>query len=236
MPANGTQLFEELMRFKPAGLTANGWAVKAGVSRTFWNDLRRHGNPSRRTLQKLLAAAGSSLAEFEALRIGQPLDSAAGAGPSANVADMRPAGWRAAPLAPVPLLETRLAGEWGKAGTGVEVIDLHLGGERALVARPASMAGDRQAYAFAMVGHAMWPRFRPGRQLLISPAAPIAIGDDVVVQLAGPAGQRPVKLLVKELVRRTAGFVELRQFTPDVTFLVEAPKVAQIHKVMGEVV
>ena len=57
MPNNGTRLFEELMRFKPAGLTANGWAVKAGISRAFWNDLKRHGNPSRRTLEKLLSAA-----------------------------------------------------------------------------------------------------------------------------------------------------------------------------------
>ena len=66
----GRLLLEELMRFKPAGLTANAWAVKAGISRNFWNDLRRHGNPSRRTLEKLLSAADSSLAEFEALRVG----------------------------------------------------------------------------------------------------------------------------------------------------------------------
>ena len=63
----GRLLFDELMRFRPDGLTANAWAVKAGVSRNFWNDLRRHGNPSRRILEKLLAAADSSLAEFEAL-------------------------------------------------------------------------------------------------------------------------------------------------------------------------
>jgi hypothetical protein len=64
-------IYRDLMRFKPEELTANGWAVKAGVSRTVWADMRRHGNPSRRTLEKLLAAASSSLAEFEALRLGQ---------------------------------------------------------------------------------------------------------------------------------------------------------------------
>ena len=72
MPGNGTRLFEELMRFRPDGMTANSWVVKAGVSRNFWNDLKRHGNPSRRTLEKLLAAADSSLAEFEALRSNHP--------------------------------------------------------------------------------------------------------------------------------------------------------------------
>ena len=63
-------IYRDLMRFKPDELTPNAWAVKAGVSRTVWTDMRRHGNPSRRTLEKLLAAASSSLAEFEALRLG----------------------------------------------------------------------------------------------------------------------------------------------------------------------
>ena len=66
----GARLFEELMRFKPDGWSANAWAVRAGVTRTVWTDMRRHGYPSRRTLERLLAAAGSSLAEFEALRDG----------------------------------------------------------------------------------------------------------------------------------------------------------------------
>ena len=65
-------LLIDLMRFKPDMMSANAWAVSAGVSRTVWTDIRRHANPSRRTLEKLLAAAGSSLAEFEALRIGVP--------------------------------------------------------------------------------------------------------------------------------------------------------------------
>ena len=65
-----SQVYRDLMRFKPEGLSPNAWAVKAGVNRTVWADMRRHGNPSRKTLEKLLVAAGSSLAEFEALRIG----------------------------------------------------------------------------------------------------------------------------------------------------------------------
>jgi hypothetical protein len=34
-----------------AALTLNAWAVNAGVSRTVWANIRRHGNPSRRTLK-----------------------------------------------------------------------------------------------------------------------------------------------------------------------------------------
>ena len=103
--------------------------------------------------------------------------------------------------------------------------------------RPASLAGDGDAYALTIVGDSMWPRFRPGRRVIVSPKAPVAIGDDVVVRLReGVAGgrRRAVRILIKELVRRTAGFVELRQFNPDVSFRVEGSEVAAIHKVVGE--
>lgn len=235
MTGSGTLLLDDLMRFKPEGVTANGWAVKAGVSRTIWFDLRRHGNPSRKTLEKLLSAAGSSLAEFEALRVGDKPSPAAGS--SAGIADPRPGSWRPAPLPPIPLLETLPAGEWGEPGSGIELIQLRLGKVSGEVARPASMAEDRAAYALTNLGEAMWPRFRPGRRLLVSPVAAIATGDDVVVQLrtASEAG-RAVNVLVKELVRRSAKFIELRQFNPDVTFRVPAADIAALHKVVGEAI
>ena len=229
----GAQLLEDLMRFKPEGMTANAWAVQAGVSRTIWSDLRRHGNPSRRTLERLLSTAGSSLAEFEALRVGETAP--ATTEPSANVTDARAAGWRAAPLSPVPLLETRPAGEWGEPGSGIDLTELHVDSRQGHVARPVSMAGDREAYAFTIPGNSMWPRFRPDRQLLVSPAAPISIGDDVVVRLGAPSGpDRLVELLIGELVRQTANFIEFRQFNPDVTFRIGAADVAALHKVIGE--
>ena len=88
-----SQIYRELMRFKPEGWSANAWAVTAGVSRTVWSDMRRHGNPSRRTLEKLLKAAGSSLAEFEALRVGD----APRAAPAGSVlGDAQSVGWRTA--------------------------------------------------------------------------------------------------------------------------------------------
>jgi phage repressor protein C with HTH and peptisase S24 domain len=76
----------------------------------------------------------------------------------------------------------------------------------------------------------MWPRFRPGRRLLVSPAAPIEIGDDVLVQLiCGDA-------LIKELVGRSASLVELRQFSPNKNFSVEAAEIVAVHKVLGEAI
>src|SRR5689334_23635813 len=106
---DATQIYRDLMRFKPDALTPNGWAMKAGVSRTVWSDMRRHGNPSRRTLEKLLSAAGSSLAEFEALRI----SGGATSNPEqpSGLADPAAARWGSPRLPLLPLLRTRAGGE-----------------------------------------------------------------------------------------------------------------------------
>jgi SOS-response transcriptional repressor LexA len=226
MPEEGAALLEELMRFRPEGLTANGWAVKAGVSRTIWTDLRRHGNPSRRTLEKLLGAAGMSLAEFEALRAGHAAPTPLADGMLADGSR----GWRAAPLAPIPLFETRAAGEWGRKGSNIEVHAIDRAKVAGKVDRPAALTADGGAYAVTIAGESMWPRFRAGRRLLVSPAASVAAGDDVLVELArGP-------VLVKELTRRSPSRIELRQFSPDVTFEVSTNDVRAMHKIVGEAV
>ena len=227
-------LYRDLMRLKPGELTANAWAVKAGVSRTVWSDMRRHGNPSRRTLEKLLTAAGSSLAEFEALRIGKAPRGFA-LRPGADLGEARGAGWRPAPLPPIPLLATAPGGEW-RNDPRIEWMKLDKERLAGRVERPSSLAGDSQAYAVTVMGESMWPRFRPGRMLLISPAAPIAIGDDVLLRLASLSEQGRTMVMVRELVRQASDFVELRQFNPDVTFKVHASEIAAIHKIAGEAI
>ena len=102
MAAEESQIYHDLMRLKPDDLTPNAWAVKSGVSRTVWTDMRRHGNPSRKTLEKLLIAAGSSLAEFEALRIGEA--SSRTAQSVGALGDVRAKHWPGAPLPPIPLI------------------------------------------------------------------------------------------------------------------------------------
>ena len=226
-------VYRDLMRLKPDGWTANAWAVQAGVSRTVWSDMRRHGNPSRRTLEKLLRAAGSSLAEFEALRIGDAPRPPAIRG-ALGLADARGSGWRGAALPSLPLVASAIAGEWGAPDDEIELTELRLDEILDQFPRPASLAGDSGAYAVTIVGDSMWPRFRPGRRIAVSPKAPVAIGDDVIVVLAGGEPTGRAKALIKELVRRTAGHVELRQFNPAVTFRVAAGEIASVHKVMGE--
>ena len=229
----GEQLYADLMRLRPDGLTANAWAVKAGVSRAIWADIRRHGNPSRKTLEKLLTAAESNLAEFEALRIGPaPADQLQPLSPQLGEA-ARP--WRQAPLAPLPVVASQPAGEWDGTGSGLEAIRISSGQVIDRLARPPSLAADPDAYAVTIVGDSMWPRFRPGRRVAVSPAAPVGIGDDVLVVLTGD-GDKSRKALLKELVRRSAASVELRQFNPDKTFVVEAGGIESIYKVAGEVI
>lgn len=217
-------MLEELMRFRPEGLTANGWAVRAGVSRTIWSDLRRHGNPSRRTLEKLLGAAGMTLAEFEALRIGQPASAPAGKGLAENRRR-----WGAAAPAPIPVLATAIAGEWGGPGSGIVLHSIDRNAMTGQVDRPAALVMDTAAYAMTMGGEAMWPRFRAGRRLLVSPAAQVRVGDDVLVELVEGGA------LIGEMVSRSPSGIELRQFNPDLNFTAASAGVAAIHKIMGEV-
>lgn len=225
MPTDDSDLYRDLMRFKPEGISPNRWAMLAGVSRTVWSDMRRHGNPARRTLEKLLLAADSSLAEFEALRIGAypNLD------PRANVLGEHPAGsWRGAPPPPLPLFEARAAA----SSEHPSLIAIADAPSTTTVARPPALAADRCAYALTMAEDSMWPRFRVGRRIIVSPAAPVADDDDVVVRLVGEGGLA----LVKMLVARSAGEVQLRQFNPDLTFTIAADAVASIERIAGEAI
>lgn len=228
-----SQIYRDLMRFKPEGLSPNAWAVKAGVSRTVWGDMRRHGNPSRRTLERLLAVAGSSVAEFEALRLG-PEPRRPGESDAGGLFGESRWSWGSAPMPPLPLVVSKLAGEWGGAGSGIEVTEIRPNELIERVPRPVSLASDPDAFALAIVGDSMWPRFRLGRRVAVSPRAPVSSGDDVLVYVREEGAAR--RALLKQLVDRTSGHIELRQFNPDATFRIDAAEVDAIAKVVGELI
>jgi SOS-response transcriptional repressor LexA len=229
-----SSLYEDVLRFKPDELSLNAWALRAGVNRTVWSDMRRHGNSSRRTIEKLMRAIGSSPAEFEALRIGWRSEPS-GVAEKPLVGDAGARQWRPAPRQPVPVFATSMNGLWGEAGSQVERIAIGTTDVVATVPRPDALVGDADAYAVTIVGDSMWPRFRPGRRIFVSPRAPVAIGDDVILWLAEGSGKALSGALVKELVRRSAASVELRQHNPGATFKVDATQFTAIHKVVGEV-
>lgn len=227
-------IYEDLMRFKPHDLTPNAWAVEAGVSRTVWADMRRHGNPSRRTLEKLLIAAGSSLAEFEALRISGHEPRQAGMG-SALRERGAPA-WSGR-LPALPLVGSAIAGEWGDPALRIDATEVRLDEVLERIQRPLALANDPAAYAVTIVGNSMWPRFRAGRRIAVSPNGVVGIGDDVVVKLkSAPSDPGGGPALIKELVGTSASRIELRQFNPDVRFDVPRADIAAIEKVLGELV
>jgi phage repressor protein C with HTH and peptisase S24 domain len=143
---------------------------------------------------------------------------------------------------PVPLLGTALGGGWGDAE--IEMTELRLGEILDRVSRPQSLLGDDAAYALEIVGDSMAPRFEPGERVFVSPKANVRPGDDVIVQLVDPRAELDLadavtEVLIKRFVRRTAAFVELRQFNPDQTFQVPLNRIAKqggrlaIHRVMG---
>ena len=105
--------------------------------------------------------------------------------------------------------------------------------------RPVSLARDPDAYALTIVGNSMWPRFRPGSRIAVSPRSPVAIGDDVLARLrAGPGvtDENAERVLIMHLLRRTGMVFELRQFNPDLIIQVSTDRVEAIFKIVGELI
>lgn len=143
-------------------------------------------------------------------------------------------------LPAIPVVGSAIAMKTFDPARHIELTEVDMNDVLDHVRRPASLARDGEAYALTIVGDSMWPRFRPGRRVIVSPRAPVSIGDDVIVQLRGIEGDaehrdRVSVVLIKELVRRSASQLEMRQFNPDVTFSVDLERVAAVHKVVGEV-
>jgi len=231
-----SEIYRELMRFRPGELTPNGWAVKAGVSRTVWADMRRHGNPSRRTLEKLLAVAGSSLAEFEALRV-LDREGQAAAGSTVAVADPN-VRWIGRPGSTLPLVATAPAGEWGGAGSGIAITAIRQSKIVTHLPRPASLAADPDAYAVAVESDGMAPRFEPGMNLAISPRADVSPGNDVLVRLRPENDDAGAT--IQGMLLRLAGMderaIELHQFNPARVVSLRTGDVDALHRIIGELI
>lgn len=144
-------------------------------------------------------------------------------------------------LSTIPVLGSAIGMSSFDPERHIELMEIDEGEVLDYIRRPLSLSGDKDAYALTVVGDSMWPRFRPGRRVIVSPRASVSIGDDVIVQLKGSEAQTALNrdavtaVLIKELVRRSASYIELRQFNPHETFQVPMNQVATIHRVIGEV-
>jgi phage repressor protein C with HTH and peptisase S24 domain len=140
-------------------------------------------------------------------------------------------------VSPLPLVRSSLAGQWGEQGSEVEVTEVCPGERIENLPRPLAIANDPNAYAFTIVGTAMWPRFRTGSRVAVSPRSPVVIGDDVIVRLRREDQNEGVdRVLVAQLVKRTATGFELRQFNPDRIIQIDAGDSETILKIVGELI
>lgn len=103
-----------------------------------------------------------------------------------------------------------------------------------LIERPPALWNARDAYGIYFHGASMEPRFYQGEIGIADPRRPPSPGDDVVVQLNdGNGGRDVVTVLVKQLVRATSAYVELRQFNPPHIFRIPRNQVARLHRLIG---
>jgi phage repressor protein C with HTH and peptisase S24 domain len=107
----------------------------------------------------------------------------------------------------VPIYGTAVGGD----GTG----EFYFNGETAGWAkRPPVLIGVKNSFAIYLSNDSMRPVFKPGRIVYVNPDRPPLIGDYVVVELEPENGERNGPALLKQLVRRTAKHLILRQLNP----------------------
>jgi phage repressor protein C with HTH and peptisase S24 domain len=173
------------------GLSPSGLARKAGLDPTSFNISKRRAAdgrtrwPSTESLAKVLGATGAGLDDFTALVLG------ARAMPEAR-----------RPRSKIPLIGLAQAGGSGffddggyPAGAGWDEVEL-----------PAT--ADPNAYALSISGDSMEPVYRHGDSIVVSPAAPVRVGDRVVARNAEG------EVMAKLLTRRTATRIELTSLNP----------------------
>ena len=120
-------------------------------------------------------------------------------------------------------------------GDAIEQTDLNSGAELDYVRRPSMLRGKKNAYALHVQGSSMHPALPDGELVVACRDMPLSIGDNVVVYLRDAAaddGERSRGVLVKELVRRSASYIELRQYEPRTDFKVPATDVIRIDRIL----
>jgi hypothetical protein len=170
------RVYTSLMALKPPGMSLNAWAQRAGVGRSIFADIRRHGNPTSETLDKLLHVAGVSFVQFDAGL--HPVKAEVRSAGIVGLREVSSAFHGDKPLPGLPLYGSAVGGEYGEVEEHIELTELHLNEVLEWLARPAQLASDKDAYVLTIVGDSMSPRFKPGERVAVSPRASVSIGDD----------------------------------------------------------
>ncbi len=137
----------------------------------------------------------------------------------------------------LPIYGTALGAARQVDGEAIEQTTLNRAEVVNYAKRPVLLNGRADAYGLYVSGSSMEPRFDDGDMILIDPKGRVRNGDYVVVYLRplNPEeddGESARAVLVKKLVRRTSGYIELEQFQPATTFRVDAEEIVRVDRVI----
>lgn len=136
----------------------------------------------------------------------------------------------------LPVWGSALGAEREFDGEAVELTRLNTGDIVEYVKRPAILNGKKGVCALYVHGSSMHPALPDGEMIVTVRDMPLRVGDNVVVYLRPENGEDDGEtsrgVLVKELVRRSASYVELRQYQPAKDFRVNMNQVVRIDRVL----
>lgn len=137
----------------------------------------------------------------------------------------------------LPIYGTALGAARQVDGEAVEQTTLNRAEVVMYAKRPVLLNGRAEAYGLFVSGSSMEPRHLDGETILVDPKGRVKNGEDVVVYLRpeNPEeddGEAARAVLVKRLVRRTSGYVELEQYSPALVFRIEMTAVVRIDRVI----
>jgi phage repressor protein C with HTH and peptisase S24 domain len=195
------------------GYSTSGLAKKAGLDPTAFNKSKRIGPdgkprwPSTESLSRVLAATGSTMSDFICL-----VEETTVTISSAESGQM------------IPVIGYAQAGKNGyfddagyPVGQGWDMIRFP----------GMDSIASANLYALEVSGDSMEPLYREGDRLIVAPGAPVRRGDRVIVKTIEG------EVMAKELVRQTAGKIELSSFNPHYANRIFTPsEIAWIARVL----
>jgi SOS-response transcriptional repressor LexA len=139
----------------------------------------------------------------------------------------------------IPIIGTALGAEKIVDGHAIEQTHLYEHEVIGHAKRPVILDGRADAYGIYVQGSSMHPEFRDGSLILVETKRKPAAGDSVVVYLRkrgedheADDGETARMVMVKNLVRRSANYVELEQHNPPLAFKIDAKDILKMDRVI----
>lgn len=137
----------------------------------------------------------------------------------------------------IPILGTALGADRVADGLAIEQTRLYENDPIAYAKRPTILDGRADVYGLYVQGTSMDPRYEDGALIYVESRRIPSVGEYAVVFLRVNGEDQATDsqahtVLVKRLVRKSASFIELEQFSPPATFRIDAAEVLKMHRVI----